>query len=177
MRVGKLTHEMQTFVVQRLACFEDPTTVAAAVAVEFNVEITRQSVEGYDPTKRAVANLSPKWRALFDETRTAFLNGSAAIGIAHKVVRLREIERLMEKADAAGDLQLVAKLLEQAARECGDAYTNRHRIAVKTTEDPAARARRQELLEKLSTSMDKLRERERRVEDMVRHAREKGIEL
>src|SRR5829696_1206798 len=53
MRVGKLTHEMQTFVVQRLACFEDPTTVAAAVAVEFNVEITRQAVEGYDPTKRA----------------------------------------------------------------------------------------------------------------------------
>jgi len=89
---------MQTFVVQRLACFEDPTTVAAAVAVEFNVEITRQSVEGYDPTKRAGANLSPKWRALFDETRRAFLNGSAAIGIAHKVVRLREIERLMEKA-------------------------------------------------------------------------------
>ena len=71
----------------------------------------------------------------------------------------------------------MAKLLEQAARECGDAYTNRHRIAVKTTEDPAASARRQELLEKLSTSIDKLRERERRVEDMIRRAREKGIEL
>jgi hypothetical protein len=27
-----------------------------------------------------------------------------------------------EKAEAAGDLQLVAKLLEQAARKCGDAY-------------------------------------------------------
>ena len=71
----------------------------------------------------------------------------------------------------------MAKLLEQAARECGDAYTNRHRIAVKTTEDPAASARRQELLEKLSNSMDKLQERERRVEDMIRRAREKGIEL
>jgi len=168
---------MQTFLVQGLACFENRTTVAAAVAVEFNVEITRQSVERYDPTKRAGSNLSPKWRAVFDETRRAFLNGSAAIGVAHKVVRLREIKRLMEKADAAGDLQLVAKLLEQAARECGDAYTNRHRIAVRTTENPAASARRQELLEKLSTSMDKLRERERCVEDMVRRAREKGVEL
>jgi len=48
---------------------------------------------------------------------------------------------------------------------------------VKTTEDPAASARRQELLEKLSNSMDKLQERERRVEDMIRRAREKGIEL
>jgi hypothetical protein len=43
------------------------------------------------------------------ETRWAFLADSAAIGISHKVVRPREIERLMEKAVAAGDLQLVAK--------------------------------------------------------------------
>ena len=55
----------------------------------------------------------------------------------------------MEKAGAAGDLQLVARLLEQAARECGDAYTNRNQIAVKTAEKPADAARRKELLDNL----------------------------
>jgi hypothetical protein len=177
MTEGKLTDEMRRVVVQSLACFEDPSAVAAEVAREFGVEITRQSIEGYDPTKRAGSKLSPKWRALFEETRRAFLTDSAAIGISHKVVRLREIERLIGKAETAGDLQLVGRLLEQAARECGDAYTNRHRIAVKTTEDPTVAARRQELLEKISATMDKVRERERRAEDVIRRARERGIEI
>jgi hypothetical protein len=50
----------------------------------------------------------------------------------------------MEKAEAADDLQLVARLLEQAARECGDAYTNRQRVAVKTSDNPVEAAGRQE---------------------------------
>ena len=79
--------------MQSLACFDEPSAVTAEIAREFGVEITRQTIEGYDPTKRAGSKLSPKWRSLFEETRKAFLADSAAIGISHKVVRLREIER------------------------------------------------------------------------------------
>lgn len=71
----------------------------------------------------------------------------------------------------------MARLLEQAARECGDAYTNRHRIAVKTTDNSAETARRQELLAKFSATVDNLRQREQRAEGLIRRAREEGIEL
>ena len=83
----------------------------------------------------------------------------------------------MEKAEAAEDLQLVARLFEQAARECGDAYTNRQRIAVKTNDNPAEAACRQELLAKFSATVDLLHQREQRAEDLIRRAREKGIEI
>ena len=82
---GKLTDEMRTFVVHRLACFEEPSAVTAEIAREFGIEITRHTIEGYDPTKRAGPKRSPKWRSLFQETRKAFLTDSASIGVSHRV--------------------------------------------------------------------------------------------
>ncbi|MCO5965482.1 DUF2280 domain-containing protein [Sinorhizobium meliloti] len=54
---------------QSLACFDTPSIVVDTVMQEFGETITRQSVEGYDPTKRAGSNLAEKWRLLFEETR------------------------------------------------------------------------------------------------------------
>ncbi|MEI9915947.1 MAG: DUF2280 domain-containing protein [Methylovirgula sp.] len=34
--------------------FDSPNTVVEAVKKEFKVEITRQSIEGYDPTKATI---------------------------------------------------------------------------------------------------------------------------
>lgn len=125
---SKLTREQQTFVVQSLACFDSLATVVAAVRKEFKVDITPQSIEGYDPTKRAGRNLSKLWRGIFETTREEFLKNSAAIGVSHKSVRLRAIQRMAEKAESQGNLALASQLLEQAAKEMGDSYTNRHKL-------------------------------------------------
>ncbi len=134
-----LTDEAKRFAVQQLAMFETPSEVAKAVKEEFGLEITRQAVEAYDPNKRAGSALSEEFRALFELTRSTFLTDTAAIGVSHKVVRLRTLARLIETAEKRGNAILAANLLVQVAKEMGDAYTNRQRIdanvAVRSHED------------------------------------------
>lgn len=127
----KLPVEVQTFIVQQLACFDAPSVVAESVKREFAITITRQQAESYDPGKRAAKNLAERWKALFDETRKAFLEDTSAIGISHRSVRLRALQRMSAIAEGRGQIQLAAQLLEQAAKESGDAFTNRRELTGK----------------------------------------------
>jgi hypothetical protein len=124
----RLTPDQQTYVVQALACFDSPSTVAAAVKKDFGLVVSPQSMEAYDPTKRSGAKLAKKWRALFHETRKAFLEDTSAIGISHRAVRLRALQRMADKAEAQGNMVLASSLLEQAAKETGGSYTNRREV-------------------------------------------------
>lgn len=136
----KLTDEARAFVVQSLAMFDPPSVVAAAVKKEFGLTITPQGCEAYNPTKRAGAKLSEKWRALFEATRKTFLEDTAEIGISHRTVRLRSLQRMVERAEGQGNVALAAQMLKQAAEEMGNAYTNRRELTGKDGKDlpPAA---------------------------------------
>jgi len=124
----KLTDDARTYVVQAIACFDTPSVVAAAVKKDFGLIISPQGCEAYDPTKRAGAKLSDKWKSLFQETRKAFLEDTSRIGISHRSVRIRALQRMADKAETMGNLSLAAQLFEQAAKEMGDAYTNRREL-------------------------------------------------
>lgn len=126
--MSTLSDEVKTFVVQQLATFETPSEVSRAVKDEFGIEVSRQAVEAYDPNKRAGAALSEEYRQLFTATRETFLTDTAAIGVSHKVVRLRTLSRLIDTAEKRGNAVLVASLLEQVAKECGDAFTNKRQV-------------------------------------------------
>lgn len=132
---AKLSQAARTFVVQRLACFDSPSIVVAAVKKEFGIEITRQAVEAFDPTKRAGKDLAAMWRALFEETRKTFLEDTAAIGISHRSVRLRSLDRMATRAYEMGNFQLAAQILRQAAEEMGGVYTNRRELTGKDGKD------------------------------------------
>jgi len=125
----KLTDEARTFVVQSLAMYDPPSIVAAAVKKDFDLIITPQGCEAYDPTKRAGAKLSDKWRALFKETRSTFLEDTSRIGISHRATRLRALQRMADRAEGQGNLALAANLHKQAAEEMGNAYTNRRELS------------------------------------------------
>ena len=127
-KIRRLTDDVRSFIVVANACFDPPAVVAAAVKNEFGEVVSPQAIEAYDPTKRAGRILSKKWRALFAETRKAFLEDTSKIGISHKAVRLRALQRMADKAESMGNMALAAQLHEQAAKECGDAYTNRHKL-------------------------------------------------
>ena len=123
--MARLTADQKLFIVQRVACFDSPTAVAKAVKEEYGVEVSRQVVEGYDPTKYAGRNLAVKYKGVFEETRKAFLEDTTAIAISHKAVRLRSLQRMAEKAESMGNMVLAKDLLEQAAKESGNAYSNK----------------------------------------------------
>lgn len=134
---AKLNTEIRTFIVQSLACFDSPSTVVKAVQDEFGVKITKQSAESYDPNKRAGRDLADRWRAIFEGTRAAFLEDTSKIGISHRTVRLRALQRMAEKAEGLGNMVLASSLLEQAAKEMGGAFTNRREVTGKDGKDLA----------------------------------------
>jgi len=126
-----LPNEVRTFIVQSLACFDSLATIRDAIKKEFRLEVTPQSIEAYDPTKRAGRKLAVQWREMFDAARKSFLEDTAAIAISHRSVRLRALQRMAHKAEDMKNLPLAATLYEQAAKEVGDAYTNRREITGK----------------------------------------------
>lgn len=135
MAKAKLSDEVKTFIVQALACFDTPSTVAAAVKREFGIEVSRQLVESHDPNKRSASGLSEKWRQLFKASRAAFLEDQSEIGIAHRSVRLRKLAQQVELNESRGNSAMVAQLLKQAAEEVGGSYTNRRELTGKDGKD------------------------------------------
>lgn len=128
--MAALTEEQKAFVVQRLACFDGPQAVTEAVKEAFGVEIARSHVYAYDPTRPGF-DLGEKWRVLFEETRKRFLENASEIGIAHKSVRLRKLDEMLGRAISMRNYALAAQLMEQAAKETGNAYTNRRELTGK----------------------------------------------
>lgn len=121
---GKLSDAAKTFAVQQLAAFEAPADVRRALKAEFGVDVSDNAVRGYDPTNPKGAALSQRWRDLFDRSRAAYLEDVTRVGIANKVHRLVRLDRMAARAEAQGNFAMAAQLLEQAAKEMGDAYTN-----------------------------------------------------
>lgn len=137
--MAALNNEIKAFIVQSLACFDSPTQVAKAVRDGFGVVVSRQQVETHDPTRKSSKGLAKRWVTLFEDTRSSFRAEMVKEPIANRSVRLRALGRMCEEAEARGHLVMAMKLLEQAAKECGDLYINGRARADDGKSDPAAR--------------------------------------
>lgn len=126
--MAALKPEVRAFIVQELACFDTPSQIVESVQKEFKVQVTRQQVASHDPTKAAGKGLAKKWVDLFNDLRDRFLNEISDIPIANKAYRLRVLQRMSTTAEGMKNLGMTAQLLEQAAKEVGDAYTNKHKF-------------------------------------------------
>jgi len=94
--MATLREPVKIFIVQSLACFETPQQVADAVKQEFNIEIERQQVALYDPTKATGKNLSKKLVNLFNKTRADFQKNVYDIPLANKAYRIKELQKIYE---------------------------------------------------------------------------------
>ena len=126
--MATLKGEVKAFIVQSLACFDTPSMVVESVKKEFGISITRQQVESHDPTKANGRGLAKKWVDIFNETRQRFQTELSDIPIANKAYRLRALDRMMTKAENMRNMALASSLIEQAAKEVGDAYTNKLKL-------------------------------------------------
>lgn len=126
--MATLKGEVKAFIVQSLACFDTPSQLVELVKKEFGLSITRQQVESHDPTKANGRGLAQKWVDMFNTTRERFQNEISDIPIANKAYRLRVLDRMATRAEGMKNLALTAEIIEQAAKECGDAYTNKHKF-------------------------------------------------
>ena len=124
-RASILSDEVRLFIVERLAVFDSPQTVATAVKNEFGVVVSRQAVEAYDPTRKAGQPLSPKLREHFCRTRQKFRRDIDDIPVASKAYRLTVLGEMVEQLRSLGNCLGAAALLEQAAKEVGGVYVGR----------------------------------------------------
>ncbi|EPK0224212.1 MULTISPECIES: DUF2280 domain-containing protein [Enterobacter] len=126
--MATLKGEVKAFIVQSLACFDTPSQVVELVKKEFGLSITRQQVESHDPTKANGRGLAQKWVDMFNATRERFQNEISDIPIANKAYRLRVLDRMAMRAEGMKNMALAASLMEQAAKEVGDAYSNKQKV-------------------------------------------------
>lgn len=126
--MAALKNDVKAYIVQSLACFDSPSQVAESVKVEFKLVVSRQQVEAYDPTKASGKALAARWVDMFNATRARFQNEIADIPIANKAYRLRVLDRMATRAEGMKNLAMTAQLMEQAAKEVGDAYSNKQKV-------------------------------------------------
>lgn len=126
--MAALKSEVKAFIIQSVACYDTPTQVVDTVLKEFGVKITRQQVEQNDPTKVSSKGLAKKWVDLFHSTRERFQNEISDIPIANKAYRLRVLDRMATNTEKVKNYGMTAQLMEQAAKEVGDAYSNKQKV-------------------------------------------------
>ncbi|EPY6797329.1 DUF2280 domain-containing protein [Klebsiella pneumoniae] len=126
--MAALKPEVKAYIIQMLACYDTPSQVVEAVQKDFGIAITRQQVETHDPTKVSGKTLAKKWVELFNLTRDRFLNEISDIPIANKAYRLRVLQRMSTTAENMKNIGMTAQLLEQAAKEVGEAYSNKQKV-------------------------------------------------
>jgi hypothetical protein len=134
MAESKLEPEHQIFIVQQLAMFERPKAVKTKLKELFDIEIALPSIVYYDISNK---DLPKKWKTLFNSTRKKFLNNSSAIPIANKSVRLQKLQNMFDKQEDSALQNTVAMrdILEQAAKESGDAFSNKRQIELKNVSE------------------------------------------
>ena len=126
--MAALKPEVRAFIIQELACFDTPSQIVESVQKEFKVQVTRQQVASHDPTKAAGKGLAKKWVDLFNATRERFQNEISDIPIANKAYRLRVLNRMAVNAESMKNYGMTAQLLEKAAKDVGDVYTNKQKV-------------------------------------------------
>jgi hypothetical protein len=124
--MARITKKVKLFIVRMLAEFEPPTQASKAVKDVFNVDVTPQQCEAYDPTKRTGQDLSQDLRDKFFEYRRIANEELEAIPIANKRYRLQLLQNLVEAYP--NNPVLTPKWAEQAAKEMGGQFTNRQEI-------------------------------------------------
>lgn len=135
-------HRIQ--IIHWLAEFVPVTEIKNRLKEQFNVDSTIQAIDYYAPP-----NIPEKWRSEFDRHRAAYLADIDSIDLRHRKNRLKELVKLYreiewhdDKVLAAGNTPVkdekgrpiiirtkesgtAAKILEQIAKEVGDAQDRR----------------------------------------------------
>ena len=129
MAESKLEANHQIFIVQQFAAFERPKDIQEALKQKFDIEISLQGVCYYDLDTNP--DLPKKFKTIFQRTRKKFLDDCASIPISNKSYRLKKLQGMFDREESENprlqNKKAMREILEQAARESGDAFSNRQK--------------------------------------------------
>lgn len=122
-----LNSEQKAFIVRLYARFDGTGEVCRAFRERYGLDLPTQQAVHYNAAGPSYQG-APKWRELFHAERKAFLENVDAIGIANKTVRIQRLEYLCALALSRKNIKLASELMEQAAKEMGEVFTNRREV-------------------------------------------------
>lgn len=148
-----LNSEQKVFIVTAYARFEGTAEIIRSFRERWDAELTHSQCNHYNVIG-ASCNCAPKWKEVFHAERKRFLANVEDIGIANKTFRLHSLSALHAMAMKRNNVKLAQEILEQAAKEMGEVFTNRREVksdvrsvtATMTTDQL-----RQEILKDLNT--------------------------
>jgi hypothetical protein len=122
-----LTNQQKAWIVGAFARFDGVAEVCRSFKDEYGVDLPKPHALAYHAggTKYRGA---PKWHDLFEQERKRFLDNVNSIGIANKTFRLQSLHKLHAIAVERKNVKLAAELMEQAAKEMGEVFTNRREV-------------------------------------------------
>ena len=123
--MAALTEKIKIHIVQSLACYMTPQQVSLALKNDFGLDVPRQQVQAYDPSKVIGRSLSKPLADLFYETREKFKASVMDIPVAQQAYRLMTLQQLINKNLDRGNDVLVMDLLKQGAQDVGNVFTNK----------------------------------------------------
>jgi hypothetical protein len=122
-----LTTDQKVFIVSSFARYHSVSDVVRDLKERFGVDVEGAQLYGYHPDN-ANFRAAQKWKTLFESERKKFLDNVGSIGIAQKTVRLQRLEHLCVLALQRKNVKLAAELMEQAAKEMGEVFSNRREV-------------------------------------------------
>jgi hypothetical protein len=125
--MARLTAEHKAFVIRAFARFASVSETARELKEEFGIDASTQQLYGYHPDT-VNFRAAKQWLELFHAERKRFLESTDSIGIANKAYRLKELHKLCVIAIGRKNVKLAAELMEQAAKEMGEVFTNKREI-------------------------------------------------
>lgn len=123
--MATLTIEQKQFIIVRAAMSERGIDIRKAFKEEYGIDLSRDQVIRYFPGTPSANKISKPLVELFNTTRQQFLDETVKTPVANRAYRLRKLNDMFHSALDRGNLVLAANLLEQAAKESGDAFTNK----------------------------------------------------
>lgn len=110
--MARLKKIEKVFIVRSLAQFMTPTEVVKDIKEKFNIDVSPQQVETYDPTKVAGAELSQEFVDLFKEARKEYIAQPLynIVG-ANDIVQLQILSDLL--VAKKGNVVMSIKLIDQ----------------------------------------------------------------
>ena len=124
--MATLSNEVKAFIVRGLANFDEPSKVIKDVELNFGVKVTPSQVSFYNPkNSNSKQRLGQEWVDLFNKCREKAITDISEFWIAHKPQRLKELQSEYVKTK---NPMLKLDILEQAAKEVGEVFTNKSKV-------------------------------------------------
>jgi hypothetical protein len=153
--VPRLTHEVRSEIVRRLACFEKPAEIVRWLKAELDMDVDIQKVLYHDPTRVNGRDLGANWRVIFETARKGFLTNVETVPIANQGYRLAMLDMLFNDAVKAKNKIEARSCLEQAAKEIGGIYSNVRTLNTPDLTKPTGEIPAHEREQQLADLMDK----------------------